>query len=63
MIEENIEIEKKLMTILKEYKRIIDQMNEAISEKNLKKADFLLEDAGVLQSLIFELIEEDGKDS
>jgi uncharacterized protein YjbK len=63
MIEENIEIEKKLMTILKEYKRIIDQMNEAISEKNLKKADFLLEDAGILQNLIFELIEEDGKNS
>ena len=63
MIEENIEIEKKLLPILKEYKRIIDQMNEAISEKNLKKADFLLEDAGILQNLIFELIEEDGKNS
>lgn len=60
---EDIKIEEKIIPILREYKRIISEMNLAIEEKNLEKADFLLEDANILQRAIFELLEENGEDS
>ena len=60
---EDIKIEEKIIPILREYKRIIFEMNLAIEEKNLEKADFLLEDANILQRAIFELLEENGEDS
>ena len=59
----DIKIEEKIIPILREYKRIISEMNLAIEEKNLEKADFLLEDANILQRAIFELLEENGEDS
>ena len=60
---EDIKIEEKIIPVLREYKRIISEMNLAIEEKNLEKADFLLEDANILQRAIFELLEENGEDS
>jgi len=57
---EDIEIENKILPVLKEYKRIILELNKSIDERNSEASDFLLEDANALQSIIFELLEENG---
>ena len=66
MIEE-IEIENKILPVLKEYRRIILELNKSIDERNTEATNFLMEDANALQSIIFELLDEnereDGKNS